>query len=57
MPEGHWNFRTDGDKVYDICGDERREASLEHMQQFINKFDEFETTFYGYVDGITNKSN
>lgn len=52
---GKWNFRTDGDKVYDVCGDERREASLEHMQKFINKFDEFETTFYGYVDGITSK--
>ena len=45
---GKWNFRTDGDKVYDVCGDERREASLEHMQKFINKFDEFETTLYWF---------
>ena len=54
---GEWDFRTDGNKVYDIHEEtkEHRKASLGHLQKFINKFDEFETTFYEYVDGITSK--
>ena len=54
---GKWDFRTDGDRVYDVHEEtkEHREASLEHMQKFINRFDEFEESFYRYVDGITNK--
>lgn len=54
---GQWDFRTDGNKVYDVHEKtkEHREASLEHMQTFINKFDEFEMAFYRYVDGITSK--
>ena len=45
-----------GNKVYDIHEEtkEHREASLEHMQKFINRFDEFETTFYGYIYSSSN---
>ena len=55
---GEWDFRTDGNRVYDVHEKTKahREASLEHMQKFVNKFDEFEESFYGYVDGITSKS-
>lgn len=52
---GNWNFRTDGDNVYDVYGDNVREASLEHLQKFINNFDEFEKSFYEYVDKLVNK--
>lgn len=54
---GKWDFRTDGDRVYDVHEEtkEHRGASLEHMQKFINRFDEFEESFYRYVDGITSK--
>lgn len=54
---GSWDFRTDGNKIYDIHEGthEQRPASLEHLQNFVDKFDEFEESFYRYVDGITNK--
>ena len=52
---GNWNFRTDGDNVYDVDGDNVREASLEHLQKFMNNFDKFEKSFYEYVDKLVNK--
>jgi hypothetical protein len=52
---GNWNFRTDGDNVYDVDGDNVREASLEHLQKFMSNFDKFEKSFYEYVDELVNK--
>lgn len=50
---GNWNFATDGDVVRDYYRDETQEPSLEHLQQFVDEFDDFEETFYAYVDKIT----
>ncbi len=52
---GNWNFRTDGDKVYSVYGKETQGPSVDDMKKFLKKFDEFESSFYAYVDKVIEK--
>ena len=52
---GNWSFRTDGEKVYSIYGKETQGPSVDDMKKFLNKFDEFESSFYAYVDKVIEK--
>ena len=52
---GVYDFRTDGDSVFSV--NERNFSdiivpSIGHMQRFLNRFDEFESAFYSYVDKV-----
>lgn len=52
---GHYNFRTNGNLIYDIHDQtkERVEPSVYHLKHFLECFEEFESEFYKYVDSIT----
>ncbi len=52
---GDWNFRTDGDRVFSSYGDKIKEPFIAHMKRFVDTFDEFETSFYAYVDKVIEK--
>lgn len=54
---GDINFRTDGDKIY---GQSKETGAvvgpnLQHMEEFVKKFDIFESAFYGYIETICKK--
>jgi len=50
---GEFHFRTDGNDTYSIDKDSHISAPKnEHMQKFLSSFNEFEESFYKYVDGI-----
>ena len=53
---GKWDFRTDGEHTFSANEDDltrTTEPLLHHCKEFLEKFDEFETAFYNYVDKIT----
>ena len=57
---GMYDFRTDGIQVYSV--NERNNLdivtpSTHHMKRFLNEFDEFESTFYAYVDKMLEKQD
>ena len=51
---GKYDFRTDGDKIYEEHEDtrERIEPTIYHLEKFLNGFDAFESKFYAYVDRV-----
>lgn len=52
---GQYDFFTDGSAIYDKNRDNGhdREASMEHLEKFIEKFPEFEKAFYDYIEKVT----
>lgn len=52
---GCYDFRTNGDLIYDIHEQTKEivEPSTYHLKHFLERFDEFESEFYKYVDNIT----
>lgn len=52
---GQYDFFTDGSAIYDRNRDNGRycEASTEHLEEFIEKFPEFEKAFYDYIKKVT----
>ena len=53
---GKWDFRTNGENTFSANEDDSTrttEPLLHHCKEFLEKFDEFETEFYNYVDKIT----
>ena len=51
---GKYDFRTDGFDVFDEDEDTREPKlpSKKHLTKFLERYDEFETKFYAYVDKI-----
>ena len=53
---GRWDFRTNGENTFSANEDDSthtKEPLLHHCKEFLEKFDEFETAFYNYIDKIT----
>lgn len=53
---GNYDFFTDGIAIYDRNRDNGydREASIEHLEKFIEKFPEFEEMLYAYIEMVIN---
>lgn len=52
---GCWDFRTNGKNTISVNESNLKrceEPKIEHMEQFLRGFDEFEERFYDYVDSI-----
>jgi len=55
---GPYNFRTDGESVFSISEKYPRDIitpSIADMEKFLNMFDQFESSFYSYVDKTIEK--
>ena len=53
---GYYDFWTNGIDIWDVNENNREDkkvASLEHINEFLSKFDRFEKMFYEYVDSTT----
>lgn len=53
---GYLDFWTNGIETWDVNEsnrEDKRIASLEHMEKFLAKFDEFEREFYKYIESVT----
>lgn len=55
---GNYDFFTDGSVICDKNRDTKhdREASMEHLEKFIEKFPEFERAFYDYIEKVTSRA-
>lgn len=55
---GSYDFRTDGDRVFSVHENEPGDItapSIGYMERFLNCFEEFESSFYAYVDRVLEK--
>lgn len=55
---GVYNFRTDGQNVFSVHEDNPYDISapsIFHMQNFLERFESFESHFYAYVDSVIEK--
>lgn len=57
---GHYDFRTDGERVYFVNEDDRTDVKnssfkIGDLKGFLQKFDVFESAFYAYVDKVIEK--
>lgn len=53
---GYLDFWTNGIEIWDVNesdSEDKRVPSLEHMEEFLAKFDEFEREFYKYIESVT----
>lgn len=55
---GSYDFRTDGNRVFSVHEHKPCDIiapSIGHMERFLNCFEEFETSFFSYVDQVIEK--
>lgn len=55
---GSYDFRTDGERVFSVHEKKPTDViapSIEDMKHFLKRFDEFESSFYAYVDKVIQK--